>query len=630
MRGRSSFIAVLGAVVVCTVLCASLFSSRLTRRSASAWKPQNQPVIKPTQPVIKQTEPAMEHNFPQPTSSPTSSWTTTIRAKVHPWVDALPTAPNPFASVPTVPGGGPLSSRNARLQGDEFKHSRGGSGGVPRVAPLEDMTHFIEEVTQEEVTHLTGQMAHPTGEITHPTGEITRPIGQITDPRGEMTRPLPAEPIRLLPAHDSSESGIRTGEIEAWDGSGLGSEGAGVLRSLLFAVDRNSPPHALDFSCPRESSGRDRCACQIPCQNMACSNARAVCQRLGKCERVRSNKNRRPIATLKSSSYALAAIYPDWPEARWEDKFGAGGEQAVYVIGEQKCGTTQLYDLIQRHPKVHKQERKEHHLFDHYHHLDTCRLETILRRFRPCKPGTIQMDATPDYLQDPVAAALISSVSPRAKIVALVRDPAKRAHAAWDHNRRAGSESRTFVEAVNHELPAAMMCRNLVLQLTNTTWSPDYAYRSLLRRYVERCVHYEDGSPNNCWVNHQYSEVPSCKRYLVKGFYGPHIRLWLRFFPAENMLGVDSEALFADPEEVKTRVLAFLGLSHSPTARRSLLTSVPVGGANCWHECGKEKTVYTKVVDPATEAALRRLYVGTDSVLEGVRREVQWVRAYGW
>ena len=39
----------------------------------------------------------------------------------------------------------------------------------------------------------------------------------------------------------------------------------------------------------------------------------------------------------------------------------------------------------------------------------------------------------------------LAALAPAATVVALVRDPVARAHAAWDQNRRAGHEGAKFI-----------------------------------------------------------------------------------------------------------------------------------------------------------------------------------------
>ena len=105
-------------------------------------------------------------------------------------------------------------------------------------------------------------------------------------------------------------------------------------------------------------------------------------------------------------------------------------------------------------------------MFDHNHHIDECRLRQYvgLLGSRGGKANLVG-EATPDYLADPVAAMMLGRLLPAAKLIVLIRDPIKRAHAAWDQNRRAGSEMRTFKQAVKDEMSTAVRCQKMALQL---------------------------------------------------------------------------------------------------------------------------------------------------------------------
>ena len=286
----------------------------------------------------------------------------------------------------------------------------------------------------------------------------------------------------------------------------------------------SAAPVKIDFACASHTQLKDRCACQIVCgKDRTCSGAAQLCKQLSECSVVKQNENKnKPVATLKKETAALFSLAAT-PQ-RWRAAFGQG-ERTFLIIGEQKCGTTQLYDALKAESWIQApaSDRKELHMFDHYHHMDACRINDYHGKFRRSGASTAVVgEATPDYLADPVAARLASGLLPAAKLVVMVRDPVRRAHAAWDQNRRAGPEERAFGQAVRDEWPVAWRCRQMAHELAG--WTP--TNRSALARgaltrerltqaYAEECAHYVDGSPANCWVNTRYDRRPS-QRYLYK------------------------------------------------------------------------------------------------------------------
>ena len=104
---------------------------------------------------------------------------------------------------------------------------------------------------------------------------------------------------------------------------------------------------------------------------------------------------------------------------------------------------------------------------------------------------------------------------PSARVVALVRDPIRRAHAAWDQNRRSNQEDRGFEAAARAELPVARRCAALAGGVANlfarVAANGTAGAAHGLVEYVERCAIFVDGRPRNCWVDKTYLSPESLK-----------------------------------------------------------------------------------------------------------------------
>jgi hypothetical protein len=125
----------------------------------------------------------------------------------------------------------------------------------------------------------------------------------------------------------------------------------------------------------------------------------------------------------------------------------------LFIIGAQRSGTTSLSSLLDQHPAMVLSTPKETDFFsvNFAHGLDWYRA-----RFR--RLDAILIDASVSYtmanpeptsneLPDDVPR-LIRQVSPDARFIYLVRDPAERCHSAYWHDVRAGRESRPLRVAV--------------------------------------------------------------------------------------------------------------------------------------------------------------------------------------
>jgi len=264
-----------------------------------------------------------------------------------------------------------------------------------------------------------------------------------------------------------------------------------------------------------------------------------------------------------------------------------------------------LYDALVNSPHFLRAPngRKEQHFFDSHHVIDKCRTNSYVNGLG--RRGGI-VDASPDYLADPIAAVHLFKFIPQAYIIMLWRDPVKRAHAGWDQNRRAGSEDRPFNDAVAQELPVFQRCTVLAPVVSQFIGGKgnSSAGHSLVE-YVERCAHFIDGQPKNCWVNKNYHQRPACKRYLYKGLYGDHAAMYTALFPRVG--AVKAEALFAETARVLGNVARFLGFEGGVT---------PPKKQTCWHDCGTRKSAFS--INEPLRLKLEALYAPSQRRFEAL------------
>jgi hypothetical protein len=175
------------------------------------------------------------------------------------------------------------------------------------------------------------------------------------------------------------------------------------------------------------------------------------------------------------------------------------------IIGAQKGGTSFLYHLLTLHPLVEPAARKELHFFDNPELFDHG-AEWYQRCFPRLgsKDGqrSITGEATPYYLFDPPVAKRMAQMVPKARLIALLRNPIDRAYSHYQMQVKRGTEPRTFEEAIEQ----------------------------------------------------QHSS------YMSRGIYVDQLLRWFEFFGKEQMLILKSEDFFERPIETLKVVLAFLDL----------------------------------------------------------------------
>jgi hypothetical protein len=175
------------------------------------------------------------------------------------------------------------------------------------------------------------------------------------------------------------------------------------------------------------------------------------------------------------------------------------------IIGAQKGGTSFLYYLLALHPLVEPAARKELHFFDQPELFDNG-----AEWYRRCFPRlsskdgqrSITGEATPYYLFDPPVAKRMAEIVPKARLIALLRNPIDRAYSHYQMQVKRGTEPRTFEEAIEQ----------------------------------------------------QHSS------YVSRGIYVDQLLRWFEFFSKDQMLILKSEDFFERPVEILKVVLTFLDL----------------------------------------------------------------------
>lgn len=206
------------------------------------------------------------------------------------------------------------------------------------------------------------------------------------------------------------------------------------------------------------------------------------------------------------------------------------------IIGAQKAGTTSLYHYLQGHPQILAPSRKELFFFDGgRHQSQDVYIEKGLPWYRLHFPLTgklpnqlLTYEATTSYLYSPVAAERIAETLPDVRLIAILRDPIKRAISHFQHNLRKGRETLSFSDAIRMEEERI----SDIAMATNTLPSGSRLFSYKARgRYFEQLVRYQS--------------------FLDKG----------------HLLVLSSEQLFADPQGVANRIFRFLGLSECHHSR---------------------------------------------------------------
>ena len=204
----------------------------------------------------------------------------------------------------------------------------------------------------------------------------------------------------------------------------------------------------------------------------------------------------------------------------------------MIIIGAMKCGTTSLFRYLEEHPDFFGPKKKEIHYFDYKYDNGLAwyrrQFPTKLKKWKCRLKGRriITGEATPYYMFHPHACKRVASILPNVKLIALLRNPVDRAYSHYHNKIRGEKEKLTFEQAIESEP------RRLAGELEKML--EDESYFSF---------------------HHGYHG------YLSRGIYVEQIKAWHAHIPQEQLLILDSETFFANPQGVYDKVCVFLGLS---------------------------------------------------------------------
>jgi hypothetical protein len=119
----------------------------------------------------------------------------------------------------------------------------------------------------------------------------------------------------------------------------------------------------------------------------------------------------------------------------------------LFIIGINKAGTSWLHYLLDQHPDIYMSTAKEHYFFGN----ETPGDQDDYHSYFPFEQShTYYGEATPSYHTSAEIAREIREYCPKAKILAIVRDPIQRLHSQYYFHKQTGiiAEDVSITEAI--------------------------------------------------------------------------------------------------------------------------------------------------------------------------------------
>lgn len=251
------------------------------------------------------------------------------------------------------------------------------------------------------------------------------------------------------------------------------------------------------------------------------------------------------------------------------------------VVGTKRGGTTSLFNYLMMHPGVlglfprTRQQKSTDYYFQHQSQGDRWYRSNfhthLFRNGMERRLGYAPMsgEASPYYIWDPRIAAAAYRTNPSLKAIMLLRNPVDRAFSHWQERVPHGIEPLGFADALAAE--------------------PERLSGELERMLADPAYH----SDAHDWYS-----------YRSRGLYQPQLENWRSVFPAEQLLVVRSEDMYADVQGVVDEVCAFLGLPrHALPTTKTFNASkrLPIP-----EECREELAAYYRPHNEELERYLGR------------------------
>jgi len=255
----------------------------------------------------------------------------------------------------------------------------------------------------------------------------------------------------------------------------------------------------------------------------------------------------------------------------------------IIVTGMQKCGTGALKEFLKRNPFIGYSEHGESHFFDRTQNYANG-FDWYLNLQPAVNPTTKVFDKTPSYMSDPIIPERIYKYNPDAKLIFVLCEPLHRTLSHYLHavflsqikdNKKLAAENKVQIDqsfTPERSFFAKMNSYNEVIQdgldvlleanedLADKVNNVDREFTEYkeLREAIYRFL----STPAN-YGSMLYAPV----EIITRGAYAYHIQRYLKWFPRDNMLIINSNDLKYDPVEVLRLTQEFMGVPIAVDAK---------------------------------------------------------------
>ena len=227
-------------------------------------------------------------------------------------------------------------------------------------------------------------------------------------------------------------------------------------------------------------------------------------------------------------NYDLVVKNPGVPNFSFVQKIIPRNLPEIFIVGAQKAGTTSLYAWLTQHSRIQKSKKKETFFFNDSNNFRKgmgwykCHFPVLF----PFTTSKRTCDASANYFESIEAPARMIKEFPNAKVIILLRNPVDRAFSHYQMAVSRGFELLSFEESLELEQERISFGEEL-----NEEVGHNYVFQKLA--------------------------------YRTKGIYVNFLMHWLNHFPSDQLMIVNSEELFINPDVKFGEIVNYVGLNNN-------------------------------------------------------------------
>jgi hypothetical protein len=238
------------------------------------------------------------------------------------------------------------------------------------------------------------------------------------------------------------------------------------------------------------------------------------------------------------------------------------------LIGAQKCGTSTLHHLLNKHPQLKGSNPKELHYFD-TPILKRRTLKHYKKNFRkPPWDSSLTFESTPKYIFVPSIPQELFSLKPDLKFIVMLREPISRAYSAWNMHRVRFEKERLSGKMVKPK--GGLICDRY------------HAGRDEFPSF-EECIEIE--------LKYGWEEDGTLE-LLCRGIYHEQLTRYFNFYNRDQFAIFDMNKFTSNTFDVLQQVANFLGIKPFPSISLAV----------------KNRGEYNSLIQPEIQAVLANYY----------------------